>query len=206
MIFLAFVHLFRNYFVGAYKKPRELQWVLGGVIMGAAVLGTAFFGYSLVGDTLSVDGADVAKGLLQGAPLGSLLLNIFFGPGGETAQFTRVLAWHITLAALVALLFALHLGLAEQNGVMPSPKLFNYKSPAELDRKEAPKWWPNNFLYTAAILFWVWGVHIDNTVHTLDAPARLHTHFAISITRTISYQCSRGQHTALPIVVLLECL
>ncbi|GGP20617.1 cytochrome b6 [Thermocladium modestius] len=156
MIFLAFVHLFRNYFVGAYKKPRELQWVLG-VIMGAAVLGTAFFGYSLVGDTLSVDGADVAKGLLQGAPLGSLLLNIFFGPGGETAQFTRVLAWHITLAALVALLFALHLGLAEQNGVMPSPKLFNYKSPAELDRKEAPKWWPNNFLYTAAILFWVWG-------------------------------------------------
>ncbi|MFP3044199.1 MAG: cytochrome bc complex cytochrome b subunit [Thermocladium sp.] len=156
MIFLAFVHLFRNYFVGAYKKPRELQWVVG-ILTGATVFGTAFFGYSLVGDTLSVDGADVAKGLLQGAPFGSTLLNIFFGPGGETAQFTRVLAWHITLAALVALLFMLHLGLAEQNGIMPSPRLFNYKAPAEIDKKAAPKWWPKNFLYTVAILFWVWG-------------------------------------------------
>ena len=156
MIFLMFVHLFRNYFVGAYKKPRELQWVLG-VIMGALVLGIAFFGYSLVGDTLSVDGVDVAKGILQGAPLGGVLLSIFFGPGGQVAQYTRVLAWHITLAGLVALLLMLHLGLAEQNGVMPDPRLFNYRAPAMLDRREAPKWWPNNFLYMTAVLFWVWG-------------------------------------------------
>jgi len=156
MIFLVFVHMFRNYFVGAYKRPRELQWMLG-VIMGAITLGIGFFGYSLVGDTLSVDGVDVAKGLLQGVPGGSVLISIFFGNGGELQQYTRVLAWHITLAGLLLLLLMLHLGLAEQHGIMPSPRTTGYRAPVLVDRREMPPWWPRNFLYMVAVLFWTWG-------------------------------------------------
>jgi len=33
MIFLAYVHMFRNYFVKAYKKPRELQWMIGVLLL-----------------------------------------------------------------------------------------------------------------------------------------------------------------------------
>jgi len=47
MIVLAYVHMFRNYYKGAYKSPRELQWVTG-VILLALTLGASFFGYSLV--------------------------------------------------------------------------------------------------------------------------------------------------------------
>ncbi|PSN90753.1 hypothetical protein B9P99_04510 [Candidatus Marsarchaeota G1 archaeon OSP_B] len=44
MIFLAYVHMFRNYFVKAYKKPRELQWMVG-VILLTLLQGVAFMGY-----------------------------------------------------------------------------------------------------------------------------------------------------------------
>ncbi|ABW02756.1 cytochrome b [Caldivirga maquilingensis] len=156
MIFLMLVHMFRNYFEGSYKRPRELQWFIG-VIMGAVTFGIAFFGYSLIGDTLSVDGADVAKGLIQGFPGGSTILTILFGTGSEIEQYTRVLAWHIILAALLMLLLLLHLGLAEQHGIMPDPRRHGYRAPALYDKSKVPPWWPRNFLYTVAILFWTWG-------------------------------------------------
>ena len=63
MIFLVYVHMFRNYFVGAYKRPREILWILG-VILLALTLGASFVGYSLIGDVLGVDALGVGKGLV----------------------------------------------------------------------------------------------------------------------------------------------
>jgi Cytochrome b subunit of the bc complex len=46
MIALVYIHLLRNLFVGAYKKPREIQW-LSGVILLILTVAVAYFGYSL---------------------------------------------------------------------------------------------------------------------------------------------------------------
>jgi quinol-cytochrome oxidoreductase complex cytochrome b subunit len=46
MVVLVYLHMFRNYFNGAYKRPRELQWVTG-VILLALTIGVGYFGYSM---------------------------------------------------------------------------------------------------------------------------------------------------------------
>ena len=37
MIVLVYVHMYRNYFVGAYKKPRELQWIIGVLLLALTI-------------------------------------------------------------------------------------------------------------------------------------------------------------------------
>src|SRR3989304_995062 len=58
MIAAVFLHMMRVYFTGAYKKPRELNWILGVVLL----LVTLFFGYSgylLPGNDLSGGGGAI---------------------------------------------------------------------------------------------------------------------------------------------------
>ena len=130
MIILVYVHMFRNYFVGAYKKPRELQWVTG-VILLALTLGVGYFGYSLTGDVLSYDAQDVGEGIAGSIPyIGHWLVNIGFGNGTPTSLFSRFLGWHIIFAGLIFLLFGVHFLMAESNGMMPRGKDVNYKAPA----------------------------------------------------------------------------
>lgn len=148
MIVLVYVHLFRNYFVGAYKKPRELQWITG-VLLLALTLGIAYFGYSLTGDVLSYDAQDVGEGIAGSIPvIGHLLVNIGFGNGTPTSLFSRFLGWHIIFAGLVFLLFGFHFFMAESNGMMPKPSETEYKAPAIIkDYSTMKSWYPYNFLY-----------------------------------------------------------
>ncbi len=148
MIVLVYVHMFRNYFVGAYKKPRELQWITG-VILLALTLGVGYFGYSLTGDVLSYDAQDVGRGIAGSIPyIGQALVNIGFGNGTPTSLFSRFLGWHIIFAGLIFLLFGLHFFMAESNGMMPRPKDTNFKAPAVItDYSSAKPWYPYNFLY-----------------------------------------------------------
>ncbi|MEM4772169.1 MAG: cytochrome b N-terminal domain-containing protein, partial [Thermoplasmatales archaeon] len=95
MIALVYVHLLRNLFVGAYKKPREMQWV-SGVILLILTVAVAYFGYSLSGDVLSSDATDVARGIINGFPfIGSYLSLIILGNGESISLFTRYEGWHI---------------------------------------------------------------------------------------------------------------
>jgi len=157
MIILAYVHMFRNYFVGAYKKPRELVWILG-VLMLALTLGTSFLGYSLIGDVLATSAVDVGAGILSGIGLGSLV-PIFFG-NYSAGDYSRVLALHIILVALIGLLFVVHFFLADvQYGMMPSRKVKD-KAPAVYPKAQWSKfnpWWPRNFIYMMSLVFMTWG-------------------------------------------------
>jgi quinol-cytochrome oxidoreductase complex cytochrome b subunit len=157
MIILAYVHMFRNYFVGAYKKPRELVWILG-VLMLTLTLGTSFLGYSLIGDVLATSAVDVGAGILSGIGLGSLV-PIFFG-NYSAGDYSRVLALHIILVALIGLLFIVHFFLADvQYGMMPSRKVKD-KAPAVYPKAQWSKfnpWWPRNFIYMMSLVFMTWG-------------------------------------------------
>ena len=83
MIFIAgmMIHLLRVGFTGAYRKPRELNWVIGSLLL---LLGTleGFTGYSLPDDLLSGTGVRAADGFVQAIPVVGTYIG-FFLFGGE---------------------------------------------------------------------------------------------------------------------------
>ncbi len=158
MIFLIYVHLLRNLLVGAYKKPREIQW-LTGIALLAMTIGVSFFGYSMSGDILSADAVGIGQTIAGGFPyLGDYLRTIFFGTGTSVTLFQSMLAWHIILAAGIGFIFALHFFLAEYNTIMPSRKEAGYEAPA-LDRDDGSykPWYPYNLFYMVQYMMLTFG-------------------------------------------------
>ncbi len=83
MLFIAamLVHLMRTFLTGAFRKPRELNWVIGGTLLLLGIL-EGFAGYSLPDDLLSGTGLRIADGIVKATPvLGSYMS--FFVFGGE---------------------------------------------------------------------------------------------------------------------------
>ena len=83
MVFVAamMVHLLRVFFTGAFRKPRELNWVIGCLLL---LLGTleGFTGYSLPDDLLSGTGIRAADGFMKSMPVVGTYMS-FFLFGGE---------------------------------------------------------------------------------------------------------------------------
>jgi ubiquinol-cytochrome c reductase cytochrome b subunit len=109
-----FLHLLRIFFTGAYRKPRELTYVLGLTILIVSLL-EGYLGYSLVDDLLSGMGLAIGYAVAVSIPfvggnLGELIWN---GPfPGTDAFFSRMYVFHVFLIPLlIALLLGAHLGL-----------------------------------------------------------------------------------------------
>ena len=83
MLFIAamMIHLMRVAFTGAFRKPRELNWVIGSILL---LLGTieGFTGYSLPDDLLSGTGLRAADGFIKATPVVGTYMS-FFLFGGE---------------------------------------------------------------------------------------------------------------------------
>ena len=60
-------HMLRVFFTGAYRKPREVNWLIGIVLFTLGML-EGLFGYSLPDDQLSGAGLRIFEGVLQGDP------------------------------------------------------------------------------------------------------------------------------------------
>jgi len=92
------VHLLRVFFTGAFRKPREINWVIGTGLLVLAIL-EGFAGYSLPDDLLSGTGLRIAQGIMQAIPLvGTYLAMFLFGgefPG--TDFIPRLYSVHILL-------------------------------------------------------------------------------------------------------------
>jgi ubiquinol-cytochrome c reductase cytochrome b subunit len=105
------VHMLRVFFTGAFRKPRELNWVIGFVLFILA-MAEGFTGYSLPDDLLSGNGLRIIDGMVKGIPvIGTWTSYLLFGgefPGTQIVG--RLYTLHILLlpAILVALL-VLHL-------------------------------------------------------------------------------------------------
>ena len=100
LIFMAaiVVHLMRVYFTGAFRKPREFNWIIG---VGLLTLGIVegFLGYSLPDDLLSGTGIRIAEAIIQALPVvGSYLAFFAFGGAfpGE-AFIPRIYTVHVLL-------------------------------------------------------------------------------------------------------------
>ncbi len=115
LIFVAgtVVHAFRTFFTGAFRKPREFNWLLGVGLMTLA-LAEGFAGYSLPDDLLSGTGLRIAQGIMQSIPVVGTYVS-FFAFGGEfpgTDFIPRLYTVHILLVpGLLLALIAAHVGL-----------------------------------------------------------------------------------------------
>jgi len=105
------VHMFRVYFTGAFRKPRELNWVIGTTLSLLAI-NEGFTGYSLPDDLLSGTGLRAAEGFMQSIPVvGSYVSYAVFGGAfpGE-AIIPRLFTVHVLLLpALIIGLFTAHI-------------------------------------------------------------------------------------------------
>ena len=113
LIFVAsiMVHLFRVFFTGAFRKPRELNWVIGSVLALLAVI-EGFAGYSLPDDLLSGTGLRIGSSIILAVPVVGSYLS-FFVFGGEfpgEAFIPRLYTIHVLLLPGIFLaLIAAHL-------------------------------------------------------------------------------------------------
>src|SRR5699024_10794550 len=106
-----FVHMFRVFFTGAFRKPRELNWLVGFTLMVLGMV-AGFSGYSLPDDVLSGNGVRIIDGLMKAIPIiGTYLSMLLFGgefPG--TDIIPRLFTIHILLVPTMILgLIGIHL-------------------------------------------------------------------------------------------------
>jgi ubiquinol-cytochrome c reductase cytochrome b subunit len=113
LIFMASIvtHMMRVFFTGAFRKPREVNWVVGFTLL---ILGLAagFSGYSLPDDVLSGNGLRITDGVVKSIPiLGSYLSYFIFGgefPGQDLIP--RLFTVHVLLVpGIILALIGLHL-------------------------------------------------------------------------------------------------
>jgi cytochrome b6 len=123
MIFTAFVHMFSVYFLKAYRKPRELTWI-SGILLLFIVLGFGFSGYLLPWNTLAFFATKVGTQMAGSIPgLGKWLL-VFLRGGEEVtgATLTRFFGFHVAvLPGIATLLLAMHLLLVQHLGMSVPP-------------------------------------------------------------------------------------
>lgn len=113
LIFMAAIvtHMMRVFFTGAFRKPREVNWVVGFTLL---ILGLAagFSGYSLPDDVLSGNGLRITDGVVRAIPvIGSYMSFFLFGgefPGQDLIP--RLFTLHVLLIpGLILALIGLHL-------------------------------------------------------------------------------------------------
>lgn len=119
LLFVAAIglHMLRVFFTGAFRKPREINWVVGFVLFILA-MAEGFTGYSLPDDLLSGNGLAIINGMVKGIPLvGTWISYLFFGglfPGAVIVP--RLFVLHIMLLpALVIVFIGIHLVLMVVN-------------------------------------------------------------------------------------------
>ena len=108
------VHMARVFFTGAFRKPREFNWIVGVVMLILGIV-NGFLGYSLPDDLVSGTGIRIAFSIVESIPLvGSYLGFFLFGGNypGNGDIIPRFFLLHILIVpALIVGLLAAHLGL-----------------------------------------------------------------------------------------------
>jgi ubiquinol-cytochrome c reductase cytochrome b subunit len=106
-----FAHMIRVFFTGAYRKPREINWLIGIVLLTLGML-EGLFGYSLPDDLLSGAGLRILEGVIQSIPIVGTYLAFFLfgGPFPGHLIIGRLYIIHVLLIpGLILALITVHL-------------------------------------------------------------------------------------------------
>lgn len=131
MVVLVIAHIIRVFAVGAYKYPREANWLVG-VGLFTLVLGFSFTGYLLPWDQKAYWATMVGTSIAGTTPVvGSYVLSVLRG-GAElgAATLSRFYAFHVLwLPVLLAGLVLLHLVFVVRQGIAPLPRALEEGAP-----------------------------------------------------------------------------
>jgi menaquinol-cytochrome c reductase cytochrome b subunit len=134
-IILLFLHMGRVFLFGAYKYPRELNWLIGVILLTLA-MAEGFTGYLLPWDETAYWATVVGININATAPIAGPFIADFLRGGNEIGENTLSIFYstHMLLipGGLIALI-ALHLWLVIRNGVTSPPWS---KDPAGVERVE----------------------------------------------------------------------
>jgi ubiquinol-cytochrome c reductase cytochrome b subunit len=170
LIFLAAIsaHLLRVFFTGAFRRPREINWLVG-VTMLLLAMGNGFFGYSLLDDQLSGSGLRIVYAIVLSIPIiGTWIVSLVFGgefPGPDLLERFYVL--HILIVpAILAVLISVHMAILVRH------KHTHYPGPGRRDDNVVgERLWPTYtakalslFFFTGAIVFLLAGLVQINPV------------------------------------------
>ncbi len=123
MIAAVILHQMRVYFTGSYRRPRELNWVIGMCLLMATLL-IGFTGYSLVFEQLSYWGATVAANISDAIPLvGPFAKQMLLGGDEYNARtLSRFYILHAAvLPSAIVLLVVCHIAQVRMHGVTEFP-------------------------------------------------------------------------------------
>ena len=137
MIAAVILHQIRVFFTGAYRRPREINWIVGMCLLLCTLM-TGFTGYSLVFEQLSFWGATVGANIADTTPLiGGFMKNMMLG--GATyneATLSRFFILHAAvLPVTIMMLVAIHITIIRLQGITEfrfedeaggGPKTFNF--------------------------------------------------------------------------------
>ncbi|MFN7963825.1 MAG: cytochrome bc complex cytochrome b subunit, partial [Thermoanaerobaculia bacterium] len=137
MIAAVILHQMRVFFTGAYRKPREINWMVGMGLLIVTLL-TGFTGYSLVYEQLSFWGATVGANITESVPLvGSFLKKLLLaGDVYNDRTLSRFFILHAAvLPVTLVMLIVLHISIIRIQGVTEfrfrdepeqAPRTFNF--------------------------------------------------------------------------------
>jgi quinol-cytochrome oxidoreductase complex cytochrome b subunit len=125
MVIVVVLHMARVFYTGAYKPPREFNWVVG-VMLLILTLGASFTGYLLPWDQLAFWAITVGTSIINYEPLlGGVIKSMVIG-GPEVGQeaLTRFYALHImVIPAAILLLTSLHLWRVRKDGGLAAQEI-----------------------------------------------------------------------------------
>ncbi|MBK8099994.1 MAG: cytochrome bc complex cytochrome b subunit [Planctomycetes bacterium] len=137
MVAAVILHQMRVYFTGAYRKPRELNWLIGMCLL-VCTLTVGFTGYCLVYEQLSFWGAQVGAQIGANVPLvGGLMKSMLLGGDAYNERtLSRFYVLHAAvLPAVMMLLLFVHITLIRLQGITElkfgdekpdEPRFFNF--------------------------------------------------------------------------------
>lgn len=119
MVLSVFIHMFSVYFTKAFRKPRELTWVTG-ILLLALALAFGFTGYLLPWNTLSFFATKVGTEITAVVPgIGKMAVEFLrAGPDVSSATLTRFFGFHVAVfPALFTVILSLHLLFIQVQGI-----------------------------------------------------------------------------------------
>jgi ubiquinol-cytochrome c reductase cytochrome b subunit len=164
-------HMLRVFFTGAYRKPREVNWLIGIVLFTLGML-EGLFGYSLPDDQLSGAGLRIFEGVLQGIPIVGTYLAFFLfgGPYPGTSVIPRMYILHVLVfPGLILALVTAHLFIMfhQKHTQMPA------KGNTEKNVVGQP-FWPYFLLKGQAWFFFIFGILVVLATFTQINPIWLY--------------------------------